>query len=54
MFAAIVSGAYAKRGMPSYADVLPPPAIEAVHQYVILRAHDLKKELAAVQEAPLP
>ncbi len=45
IFAGILAGAYAKKGMPVFADILPPPYQEAIHQYVIKRAHDLKEEV---------
>jgi quinohemoprotein ethanol dehydrogenase len=45
IFPGIVAGAYASRGMPAFNDLLPPEYIEAVHQYIIKRAHDLKAEL---------
>ena len=51
IFLPIVAGAFARRGMPSFSDVLPPEAIEAVHQYLIQRAHDLKTELEAAAPA---
>jgi quinohemoprotein ethanol dehydrogenase len=51
IFAGILAGAYARRGMASFSDVLPPPAVEAVHQYLIQRAHDLKTELQAATPA---
>ncbi|HUR41257.1 MAG TPA: PQQ-dependent dehydrogenase, methanol/ethanol family [Verrucomicrobiae bacterium] len=47
MFAPIVAGALSSRGMPSFSDVLPPDAVQAIHQYVIQRSHDLKQELQA-------
>ncbi len=43
-FPAIVFGARAKKGMPSFAGRLPPPYIDAIHAYLIKRAHDLEDE----------
>ena len=51
IFAGILAGAYARRGMPVFADLLPPEYIEALHQYVIKRAHDLDDELKAASSA---
>ncbi|MDB5986848.1 MAG: PQQ-dependent dehydrogenase, methanol/ethanol family [Nevskia sp.] len=48
MFAGIVAGARAQRGMPGFSDVLKPADVDAIHQYLIKRAQDLKAELAAV------
>ncbi len=47
LFAGILAGAYASKGMPAMMDVLTPADVEAVHQYLIKRAQDLKGELAA-------
>lgn len=52
IFAGIVAGAKADRGMPSFAGRLGNEDVEAVHQYVIKRAHDLKKELAGTAATP--
>lgn len=52
IFGGIVAGAYRDRGMPSFMDVLSAEDVEAVHQYIIKRAHDLKAELAAVSGIP--
>ena len=53
-FAAIIAGAKARRGMPAMTDVLDPEGIEAVHQYLIRRAHDLKGQLAAAAPETAP
>lgn len=45
IFAGILAGAFSSRGMPSMMDVLTPSDVEAVHGYVIKRAHDLQAEL---------
>ena len=47
LFNGILAGAYAAKGMPGVMDKLKPDDVEAIHQYVIKRAHDLKKELSA-------
>jgi quinohemoprotein ethanol dehydrogenase len=47
IFLGILGGAYASKGMPAMLDVLKPDEAEAIHQYLIQRAHDLQKELAA-------
>jgi quinohemoprotein ethanol dehydrogenase len=52
MFAGILAGAFASRGMPSVMDKFTAEDVEAVHQYVIKRAHDLKKELEAGASKP--
>ena len=44
-FLGIVYGARASRGMPSFAGRLKPEEVEAIHQYLIKRAHDLHDEL---------
>lgn len=49
VFAAIVSGARADKGMPSYSHLINPEQIELIHQYLIKRGHDLSaraKEVA--------
>jgi quinohemoprotein ethanol dehydrogenase len=48
IFTGILAGAYASKGMPSVMDKLDPEQVEAIHQYIIKRAHDLK----AVVEKP--
>lgn len=42
--AGILAGAFAPKGMPSFMDILSVPDVDAIHQYIIKRAHDLKKE----------
>jgi quinohemoprotein ethanol dehydrogenase len=44
IFAGILAGAYASKGMPSVMDKLSAADVEAVHQYIIKRAHDAWKE----------
>ena len=51
IFAGIVSGAYAQRGMPSFGHVMPPEQIELVRQYLIKRSHDLVEQIEAQEEA---
>ncbi len=51
IFAGILAGAYAQRGMPSVMDKLTPEDVEAIHQYLIKRAHDLKRDLEAANPA---
>lgn len=51
LFAGIVAGAKADRGMPSFAGRFSPEDVEAIRQYVIKRSHDLKQELATVAQA---
>jgi quinohemoprotein ethanol dehydrogenase len=46
-FPDVVRGALAAAGMPSFTGRLTPDDIEAVRQYLITRAHDLSRELAA-------
>ncbi|MEC9362570.1 MAG: PQQ-dependent dehydrogenase, methanol/ethanol family [Pseudomonadota bacterium] len=45
-FDAILGGALAARGMPSFSATLSADDIDAVRQYVIKRAHDLQDDLA--------
>ena len=45
IFPGIVYGARANRGMPSFAGRLKPEEVDAIHQYLIKRAHDLQDEL---------
>ena len=52
MFAGILAGALASRGMPVMIDLLPPPYLDAVHQYIIKRAHELKAELQPPAQKP--
>ncbi|MGQ0530744.1 MAG: PQQ-dependent dehydrogenase, methanol/ethanol family [Panacagrimonas sp.] len=54
LFTGILAGAYAGKGMPGVMDKLTPADVEAIHQYVIKRAHDLKKELDAAKVAAAP
>jgi quinohemoprotein ethanol dehydrogenase len=55
MFAGILAGAFAQKGMPSVMDKFTAEDVEAVHQYVIKRAHDLKKEISGKEAAaPVP
>ena len=51
IFAGILAGAYASKGMPSFSALLTPEYTNAVHQYVIKRAHDLKDDLNPPKEA---
>ena len=44
-------GARIHKGMPSFGNMIPPETIELIRQYSIKRAHDLKKELAAMAGA---
>jgi quinohemoprotein ethanol dehydrogenase len=46
IFIGIIAGAHASRGMPAMMDVLTPQDADAIHQYLIQRAHDLKAQLA--------
>jgi len=50
-FNAIVAGARASKGMPSFASALLPEHMEMIHQYIIKRANDLKGELETIQAA---
>lgn len=47
IFAAVVAGARAERGMPSFAGRFGNEDVEAIHQYVIKRSHDLAGELSS-------
>jgi len=51
IFPGIVYGARASRGMPSFAGRLKPEEVDAIHQYLIKRAHDLQDETKAAQTA---
>ncbi|MES2264634.1 MAG: PQQ-dependent dehydrogenase, methanol/ethanol family [Pseudomonadota bacterium] len=51
IFAGIVAGALAYRGMPAFADMYTPDEVSAIHQYIVKRAHDLKQELKPEAEA---
>ena len=46
-FPAIVAGLYADKGMPSFAGELSLDQVQAIHQYLIKRSGDLKRELRA-------
>lgn len=51
-FAGIVAGGLRQRkGMPSFGSVLKMEDVEMLHQYVIKRAHDLNRDLAAEKQA---
>ena len=52
IFAGIVAGAKADRGMPSFAGRFSLDEVEAIRQYLIKRSHDLKTALDA-QAAPV-
>ena len=51
IFPGIVYGARASRGMPSFAGRLKPEDVDAIHQYLIKRGHDLQDELKAADAA---
>lgn len=44
-FPGIIAGARAMKGMPAFVSVLKPEEVDMIHQYVIKRGHDLKKDL---------
>ena len=46
IFTGILAGAYASKGMPPVMHKLHPDQVEAIHQYIIKRAHDLKAVVA--------
>ena len=50
-FAGIVAGAYAQRGMPSFAHVIPPEQSALIQQYLIQRSNDLIAQIQAQDEA---
>ena len=52
IFAGILAGAYSTKGMPAFSDLLTPEYTNAVHQYVIKRAHDLQEETQAAKAIP--
>jgi quinohemoprotein ethanol dehydrogenase len=53
LFSDVVNGAYAPLGMPSFANRLNSGDIDAIHQYLIKRTMDLRKELGRPgQSAP--
>ncbi len=51
LFPGILAGAYAAKGMPNVMDKFTPEDVEAVHQYIIKRAHDLKAQLVSVDKS---
>lgn len=51
MFAAIVAGARADRGMPAFTGRFTPDEVEAIRQYVIERSQALKTALGSPAEA---
>ncbi len=54
IFAGIVAGAKADRGMPSFAGRFSAEDVEAIRQYIIQRSHDLKTELGSQPPTPVP
>ncbi len=46
IFTGILAGAYASKGMPSVMDKLNAEQVQAIHQYIIKRAHDVKAVVA--------
>jgi quinohemoprotein ethanol dehydrogenase len=54
LFAAVLAGAKADRGMPAFTGRLTPEDVEALRQYIIKRSHDLKKDLDATKTAASP
>ena len=52
IFPAIVAGAYIQRGMPSFAQTLPPEYVGLIHQYLIKRGHDLLAATKSMIDAP--
>lgn len=53
IFAGIVAGAQADRGMPSFAGRLDADEVEAIRQYLIKRSHDLKTALDTAAATPV-
>ncbi|EIT71140.1 PQQ-dependent dehydrogenase, methanol/ethanol family [Hydrocarboniphaga effusa] len=51
MFPGIVAGAFAAKGMPSFAGIFTPEEVEDLHAYLIKRAVDLKTDLAKNENA---
>lgn len=47
----VAGGTLSKQGMPAFADRLSEKEIEAIHQYLIKRQHDLKRELETAEAA---
>ena len=45
-FLPIVFGTRSQQGMPPFGGILEPVQVEAIHQYIIQRSHDLGEELA--------
>ncbi len=50
IFAAIVAGARADKGMPSFSHALKPDQVELIHQYLIKRSHDLVDRAAQLNQ----
>ncbi|TJY65002.1 PQQ-dependent dehydrogenase, methanol/ethanol family [Sinimarinibacterium sp. CAU 1509] len=51
IFNGILAGAFAQRGMASFMDLLKPEDVEAVHQYLMQRAHDLHRDIETSAKA---
>jgi len=47
----VAGGTLSKRGMPAFADRLSEDEIDAIHDYLIKRQHDLKHELETAEAA---
>jgi len=50
IFAGILAGAYAQKGMPSFMDVLAAEDVDSIHHYLVKRAQDLQGELAVAAD----
>ena len=50
IFTAIVAGARANKGMPSFSHALQPDQVELIHQYIIQRSHALVERAAELNK----
>ncbi len=53
-FNAIVAGARADKGMPAFGHLIQPEQMEAIHQYIIKRSHDLVKRAEEMKASAEP
>ena len=46
LFLPTIFGVRSPQGMPPFGGILEPPQVENIHQYIIQRSHDLRREMS--------